>query len=290
MIFLVLGLVTVMADFDPPMDRGYHDAAAQYCLAEVDVIPKSYYSDVRFDEKPESEVSDQYKWALSLSYGFSDFSPNRGPWLDYNINLRHYWKHASLGFEYLSAERFDQNADAFALDAYVDFWRRAYANLRYQDSQDADLYPDYSYRMEIFQGVGKGWELSGSYDHLNFGGNNVDMYGAGLGKYAGNSYLRWRTLFIPSTARLGISHRAIARYYYAGNGDDYMEINGGFSRGGEFIRGTRIVETTKSHSIGAAFQKYFHPRWGIKLSAGYDDDKDSFIERSISAGIFTRWL
>src|SRR4030067_3202563 len=106
-----------MADFAPPMDRGYHDAAAQYCLAEVDVIPKSYYSDVRLDEKPESEVSDQYKWALSLSYGFSDFSPNRGPWHDYNINLRHYWKHASLGFEYLSAERFDQNDDAFALDA-----------------------------------------------------------------------------------------------------------------------------------------------------------------------------
>ena len=289
MIFIVLGLVTVMADFDPAMDRGYHDSAAQYCLAEVDVTPKSYDSDIRFAENPESEVPDQYKWALSLSYGFSDFSSNRGDSLDYSITLRHYWKHASLGFEYLSAERFDLNDDAFALDAYVDFWPRAYANLRYQYSPDADLYPDYSYRMELFQGAGTGWELAGSYDHMDFSGSSVDMYGAGLGKYTGNWYLRWKTLFIPSTARLAISNRAIARYYYSGNGDDYVEINGGFSRGGEFIPATKIVETTKSQSFGAAFQNYFHPRWGIKLSAGYDDNKDSFVERSISTGIFTRW-
>lgn len=290
MIFLVLGLVTAMADCDTAMDRADHDSAAQYCLAEAEVHPESYDSDVSLDRNPESEVPDQYKWAASLSYGFSDFSPNRGHWHDDSITVRHYWKHASLGFEYLSAGRFELNDDAFALDAYVDFWRRAYANLRYQYSQDAILYPDDSYRMELFQGVGKGWEPSVSYDHMNFGNNNVDMYGAGLGKYTGNWYLRWRTLFIPSTARLGISHRAIARYYYAGNGDDYIEINGGFSRGGEFIRGTRIVETTKSQSVGAALQKYFNPRWGIKLSAGYDDDKDSFVERSISVGIFTRWL
>src|SRR4030067_2543011 len=242
MIFLVLGLVTAMADFDLPMDRGYHDSATQYCLAEVDVNPKSYDSDVSFGENPVSEVSNQYKWALSLSYGFSDFSPNRGHWSDYSTTLRHYWENASIGLEYLSAERFDNNADALALDAYVDFWHRAYANIRYQYSLDPDHYPDYSYRMEIFQGVGKGWEIAGSDDHLNFDGNSVDLYGAGVGKYTGNWYLRWRTLFVPSTARLGISHRALARYYYAGNGDDYMEINGGFSRGGEFIRGTRIVE------------------------------------------------
>lgn len=290
MIFLALGLVAAMADTDPALNPVYHEPAAQYCLAEVDVNPKSYVSDVRPDENPAAEASDQYNWALSLSYGISDFSPNRGHWSDYSFTLRHYWENASLALEYLSAERFDNNADAVALDAYVDLWRRAYTNLRYQYSLDPDHYPDYSYRMEIFQGVGKGWELAGSYDHLNFDGNSVDMYGAGLGKYKGNWYLRWRTLFVPSTARLGISHRALARYYYAGNGDDYMEINGGFSRGGEFIRGTRIVETTKSQSIGAAIQKYFHPRWGIKLSGGYDDDKDSFVERSISLGIFTRWL
>ena len=292
MIFLVLGLVTAMADCDTAMDRINYDSAAQYCLAEVEVHPKSYDSDVRLDRNPESEVPAQYKWAASLSYGFSDYSPDRGHWDDYSITIRHYWKSASLAFEYLSAEHFDENDDAFALDAYVDIWPRAYANLRYQYSPDAERYPNYSYRMEIFQGVGKGWEPSVSYDHMNFGGNNVDMYGAGLGKYTGNWYLRWRTLFIPSTARLGISHRTIARYYYSGNGDDYVEINGGFSRGGEFIRDTRIIQATKSQSFGAALQKYFNPRWGIKLSAGYDDDKDTFpaVERSISVSVYTRWL
>ena len=127
---------------------------------------------------------------------------------------------------------------------------------------------------------------------MNFGTSNVDMYGVGIGKYIGDWYFRWRPLFVPSAARLSISNRALARYYYAGNGDDYVELNGGFGRGGEFLpgQGTEFVKTTKSKSFGAASQKYFNPRWGCKISAGYSEDNIfPFIERSISASILTRW-
>jgi len=267
------------ADFEAARAHGAPDSEIDQYLTSLQ----------RRRQEPESEAPDTYKWFANLSYGFSEFSPDRSDWHYYSAAVRRYWKQGSLGFEYLGSKRFESDDYAFALDAYVDLWRRAYANLRYQYSPNAILYPDDSYRIEIFQGVGRGWELSGSYDHMDFGESNVDMYGAGLGKYTGNWYLRWRTLFVPSTARLGISHRALARYYYAGNGDDYFEINGGFSRGGEFLRGTTIVETTKSQSFGAAFQKYFNPHWGLKISAGYSDDKNSFVERSISVKILTRW-
>ena len=241
----------------------------------------------------ESVAPETFTWQASLAYDLSKFSTDRSDWKTYTATLRRYWERGSLGFEYLQSRRFDSNDYALALDAYVDLWRRAYANIRYQYSPRAVLYPDDSYRVEIFQGVGKGWELSGSYDHMDFTTTNVDMYGVGLGKYTGNWYLRWRTLFIPAPAKLGISHRALARYYYAGNGDDYAEINGGFGEGGEFVQGTTIIETTRGSSFGAAFQRYFLPRWGIKISAGYDDEKtlvdQSIIEKSFSAKILTRW-
>ena len=244
-------------------------------------------------QDPEATVPDRYNWSASLSYDLSKFSTDRSDWSYYTAAIRRYWERGSLGFEYLRSRRFDSNDYALALDGYVDLWQRAYANVRYQYSPNADLYPDDSYRMEIFQGVGKGWELSGSYDHMDFGESNVAMEGAGLGKYTGNWYLRWRTLFVPSAARLGISNRALARYYYAGNADDYFEMSGGFSRGGEFLLGTTIVETTRSRSFGAAFQNYFNSRWGIKISAGHDDEKtlveQSIVERSISAKLLTRW-
>jgi YaiO family outer membrane protein len=267
------------ADFEAARTRGAPDREVDDYLVSLE----------ERRQNPESDVPSQYWWFARLSSGVSDFSPDRGSWRDHSLIVRRYWRRLSLGMEYLRAERFDDHDQAVALDAYVDLWPRAYANVRYQYSPEAVLYPDTAYRLEVFQGVGSGWELSGSYDHMDFGGNGVALYGVGIGKYAGDWYLRWRTLFIPSSARSSFAHRALARYYYAGNGDDYVELNGGFSRGGEFIPGTTIVDTTSSRSVGAAFQTYFHPRWGFTLSVGYASDTDSFVERSLTAGILTRW-
>ena len=222
----------------------------------------------------EAVAPEGFTWLASLSAGVSTFSTDRNDWRDYEATLRRYWKQGSLGLEYLRARRFNSVDYALALDGYVDVWPRAYANVRYQYSPHASLFPNDSYRAEIFQGVGKGWELSGSYDHMDFSASNVDMYGVGIGKYTGNWYFRWKTLFVPSAAATGISHRLLARYYYAGNGDDYFELNGGFGQGGEFQRGTTVVAATRSRSFGAVLQNYFGPRWGVKISAGYDDNKE----------------
>lgn len=267
------------ADFEAARAHGAPDTEVEQYLASLE----------ERRQNPESDVPNEYQWFARLSSGLSDFSPDRGSWRDHGVAVRRYWRGASLAVEYLRAERFDQHDGAVALDAYVDLWPRSYANLRYQYSPDAVLYPDNSYRFEVFQGIGTGWELSGSYDHMNFGNNGVALYGVGLGKYTGDWYLRWRTLFIPSSAKAGYSHRALARYYYAGSGDDYVELNAGFSHGGEFTPGTTIVDATSSRSVGVVFQTYPHPRWGVTASAGYDSDKDSFVERSLSAGLLTRW-
>lgn len=241
--------------------------------------------------EPEAARPEGFRWAASLGYSFSRFSPDRDKWNEYNASVRHYWERGSLAAEYLKANRFALTDDAVALDAYIDLWSRSYANVRYQYSPDAVLYPEYAYRAEIFQGVGQAWELSGSYDRLNFTNSNVNMYGVGLGKYTGNWYFRWRTLFIPSTAKSGVSHRAIARYYFSGDADDYVELNGGFSRGGEYRGQSQIVDVTKSWTVGAAVRKYFSPQWGVKLAADYSDEQTSnpFVERSVSASLLFRW-
>ena len=273
-------LAAAGADFEAARAHGAPDSEIDQYLASLQ----------QRRSEPEAAAPEAYKWLASLSYGYGKFTPVRSEWFDYRATLRHYWQHASLGIDYLDSRRFGLSDYALALDAYVDLWPRSYANLRYQYSPNAKLFPGDAYRMEIFQGVGKAWELSGSYDHMDFGESNVDMYGAGLGKYTGDWYLRWRILLVPSSAELSISHHLLARYYFSGNGDDYIEINGGFGQGGEFLSGTTIVKTTRSKSIGAAFQKYFNSRWGLKISTGYSDENIyPFNERSISAIVSTRW-
>jgi YaiO family outer membrane protein len=233
----------------------------------------------------ESVAPEAVTWQASLAYDVSKFSTDRSDWQFYTAALRRYWERGSLAFEYLRSKRFDSNDYALALDAYVDLWQRAYANLRYQYSPDATLYSRDYYRAEIFQGVGKGWEVSGSYDHMDFTSSTVDMYGIGLGKYIGNWYFRWRTLFVPSPAKLGISNRVIGRYYFSGTADDYVEVNGGFSQGGEYPLGSTSVESTRGQWFGVALQKYFYAKWGVVVTAGYDDEKN-VVEQSFTAKNF----
>ncbi|MBL4890070.1 MAG: YaiO family outer membrane beta-barrel protein [Candidatus Lindowbacteria bacterium] len=77
---------------------------------------------------------------------------------------------------------------SIALDGYIDLWNRAYANIRFQTSPQRRLFPDYSHLIEIYQGAGRGWELAASWSQFIFGENNVDLYGAAIGKYRGNWY------------------------------------------------------------------------------------------------------
>ena len=268
------------SDFEAARTHGMTDAEVKPYLASLQ----------QRRQEPESTSPDEYQWLANLSFGRSTFSPVSGVWNYCGASLRHYWKSGSLAAEYLDSQRFGSDDYALALDAYLDIWPRAYVNLRFQYSPHADLFPNVAYRAELFQSVGKGWELSGSYDHMYFGGSNVDMYGLGLGKYIGDWYVRWKMLLIPSSAGLGISDRLTARYYYAGNGDDFGEVSGGYGEGGEFFQDTGIIERTRGHSFGGAFQKYITPQWGGKLSAGYSDDNMyPFRERYVTGNILRRW-
>jgi YaiO family outer membrane protein len=244
-------------------------------------------------ERPEPQAAQgrSFRWLAHVGDTYSDFSAGRSAWSEFDASVRAYLPRGSLAAESLVARRFSLTDHAFALDGYADAWSRAYLNLRYQYSPSATLYPHQAYRAELFQGIGRGWEPSVSYDHLSFASTEVDMYGVGVGKYLGNWYLRWRTLFIPSTPALGVSHRAIARYYFSGNADDYVELNGGFGHGSEILPHSVLVNVTSSWSAGAQIQKFFTPRWGIWLTGSVSDEHTAnpFVERDASLTLLFRW-
>ncbi len=236
-------------------------------------------------QNPEDSVPAGYRWSARISGSQTSFSPDRDSWNDQELSLRRHFTRGSLALELLRAERFGRNDTALALDAYTPLWNRAYANLRYQNG--SGLLPDQSWRVEVFQGAGRGWEWSGSYDHLDFG-SNTDLFGLGVGRYVGNYYMRYKALYVSESGSL--SHRGTLRNYYAGNGDDYVEITAGTGRSNEIADGTFGGTIRRSNaSVGVAWVKYFHPQWGFKIGAGYADDVDGFDERRITASIYSRW-
>lgn len=270
------------------------DAVAAYSrwVSVEPTAPEPYLARARaYRSRSQGGRPGDLRWLAHVGDTYSSFSAGRSAWSEYDANVRWYFPHGSLAAESLVAERFSLTDHAFALDGYSDAWSRAYLNLRYQYAPNATLYPQYSYRAELFQGVGRGWEPSLSYDYMSFTRSTVDMYGVGLGKYLGNWYLRWRTLLIPSSTGSGVSHRAIARYYYSGTADDYVELNGGFAHGSELLPHSVLVDVTSSWTLGAQVQKFFTPRWGLWFTASVSDERTSnpFLERDASLRLLVRW-
>lgn len=237
---------------------------------------------------PDVVVPQGYRWSSSLSASRTWLSPVRSDWSDYGLSLRRHFERGSLAVEWLGADRFGLSDRAWALDAYVNLWSRAYANLRYQVGPDAELFPGRAWRAELWQGLRQGWELSGSYDHLAFRNSEVDIYAVGVGKYVGNFYLRGRALYIPGDGSDRIGYRGQVRYYYAGDGDNYVEINGGTGRSSEFLSRNPDASHSSNSSVGIAFVKFLTPRWGFKLGLDYSDQPEH-VERSISGAVYTRW-
>ena len=239
---------------------------------------------------PEATAPAAYRWSLRAGAERTGFDRGRTAWNDAGLTLRRHFARGSLGLELLHADRFGRGDNAWALDGYAPLWDRAYANLRYQHGDRDGLFARRAWRVEVFQGVGSGWELSGSYDRLEFGGRGVDMYGAGVGRYTGNWYFRYRALHVPGIGGGSLSHRGLARWYYAGNADDYLEFGAGTGRSVDET-GAATGETIRrsSASLGVAWVRFPDPRWGYKLGANLANNVDGYDERALSGALYLRW-
>lgn len=243
-------------------------------------------------QNPLAVAPEGYRWAVGLSASTTDFSPDRGHWSENGLTVRRYFEQGSLALESLGARRFGADDRAWALDAYVDVWPRAYANLRYQHAPDAALFPRRSMRAELYQGVGDGWELAVSYDRLDFA-ERTEIFGLGLGYYVGNYYLRLRSTHIPDADGSSVGHRALARWYYAGNADDYLELSAGTGRSTENLNDLDRVRRSDSRSVGLVWTRYLTPYWGFRLGGDIAHDSvnvgTAYDERSVSASLYRRW-
>lgn len=236
---------------------------------------------------PDIGASGGFDWVAGLTGSATRLSLRDQRWNEQNLSVRRYFGRGSIAAESLRAHRLGQHAYAWALDAYAGLWNGAYANLRYQKAPSERLFPRYAWRAELFQSVGRGWELSASDDRLVFGGARVDIYGVGIARYVGDFYVRWRHTNIVTEESRSSGDRLVVRYYYAGNGDDYIEgaVNRGRSEDPLSLTGGRV----QSGGGAVNLVRFVTPRWGVRVGAAYASESSSGSERSLSAGLSMRW-
>ena len=270
-------------DIEKARALGANGAEADAALAALE--PRPAPQPLPRAGNPEAVLAAGYTWAASLSGSWLD--AGSGPrWNDQTASVRHYMKGGSIGFETLRAHRFGQTGHAWALDAYADLWRGAYANIRYQRSPDARLFPANSGRLEIYQSLGQGWEASVADDVLGFDAR-VNIRGVGLGKYAGNWYVQLRHQNIVSQGSHSNGQRLLARYYYAGDADSYLEAtaNSGRSDDPLSLSGGRA----RSGGGSVTWVRYWSDNWGSKVGASFSRGANDARERGLSVGLYRRW-
>jgi len=234
---------------------------------------------------PDATIAAGYTWAASASAGWTD--PGNGPrWNDQTLSLRHYTPRGSLGFETLRAHRFGEQDYAWALDAYVDLWKGAYANLRYQRGPASRLFPANAGRAELYQGLGNGWEVSVSDDVLGFAGR-VNIYGATLAKYTGDFYLQWRHQNIVSAGSHGSGERLLGRWYYLGDADSYAELSINSGRSDDPL--SLVGGQTRSGGGGFAWVRYWTPRWGTRVGGSFSRASNASNQRAVTFSLYRRW-
>ncbi|MGX4640457.1 YaiO family outer membrane beta-barrel protein [Massilia sp. SYSU DXS3249] len=276
---------TAEARADLARARAAGGNAAEIDAAELALQPQPQPDAQSRAANPEAALADGYRWAASLSGSWTDVGS--GPrWNDQTASVRHYMKHGSIGFETLRAHRFDQTGHAWALDAYVDLWNGAYANIRYQRAPAARLFPENSGRVEVYQSLGSGWEASLSDDVLGFD-SRVNIYGVALGKYAGNWYVQLRHQNIVTEDSHSNGQRLLARYYYAGDADSYLEatVNRGRSDDPLSLSGGRA----RSGGGSLTWVRYWSRDWGTKAGASFSRGANDARERGVSVGLYRRW-
>lgn len=263
------------ADLGRARELGADAGAIDDALAAMQPRPAS----------PEAAIASGYRWQAGVSSSWTDVGD--GPrWNEQTVSVRHYMARGSLGFETLRAHRFERTGHAWALDGYVDLWDGAYANVRYQRAPAARLFPANSGRVELYQSLGRGWELSLSDDVLGFD-SRVNIYGVGLAKYSGNFYVQLRHQNIVSEGSRSSGDRLLGRYYYRGDADSYVElrVNRGRSDDALSLTGGR----TRSGGGGIDLVHYFTRDWGGRLGASFSRDGDEARERGVAFSLYRRW-
>jgi len=254
--------------------------AAATALAMQDEPAKSV-------EQPPAALAPGYLWAASLSATASAVQPRDQHWRDTSFSLRRFIGKDSLAFEALDSKRFGLLDKAYALDGYLGLWQGAYANLRYQQAPQASLFPHKSWRGEVFQNLAGGWELSLSEDVLGFDGNRVEISGLGLGRYVGNFYIRLRHTKIDAAASSGSGDRLMVRWYYTGDGDNYLEFAASRGRSADPLDLLGGQQRSGASSINAV--RYFTPEWGLRFGASYSSDAGGASERGLTLALTRRW-
>ena len=205
-------------------------------------------------------------WWAATSYSFDSFSDDRQGWHEIAVSLTRLTLVGSLIVRGSHAARFGLEDQFVEVEFYPRFRPGTYAFIGAGVSPDPTLYPEHRFAFDLYQSVGRGFEVSAGARYLDFAAL-TRIYVGTLTKYVGNWMLTGKVYRVPAEGDLdSTSYHGGFRRYFGGDGTSYVGVtySHGFSR--EEIRNIGDLSTLDSETIRGEVDRLFRTRLRIFVS------------------------
>jgi YaiO family outer membrane protein len=202
-----------------------------------------------------------FKREVLISNDYSWFSDGRNGQAETTLSFRNATPFGSVIGRLNRADRFSSVDYQTELDYYPHFRRGTYGYLNVGYSVHANLYPSYKFGGDLYQSLGRGYEVSGGYRRLAFT-SGVDIFTFSVAKYFHNWLFTGRGFVVPGDP--GTSGTALfsARYFLGSEGlHNYLELRYSHGASPALAQTTQDIEVLSASRYSVVFDKSLGPRW-----------------------------
>ena len=232
-------------------------------------------------------------WTFTSSFSYDRFNDGRQPWREHFFSLSRQTTAGSVIVRAAHADRFGSSDRQFEVDFYPTIRAGTYGYVSVGVAPDHDLYPRHRFAFDLYQNVGKGFEVSGGYRRLEFT-EKTSIYLGTVTKYVGNWMLTGKIMHVPGQgAPHSTSGHAVVRRYFGGDGTSF--VGGSYSQGlsREEVRGLGDLPTLDSHTFRGQLDTVLTPRLRLQLDASTSRQERSVAtpiwQNTVGAGIAVRF-
>jgi len=218
-----------------------------------------------------------------------------------NLDIMDDWKSSYLTISYrpnqkytavLSGnwlDRFNEADSNFGFGFYTDLTSSLNAYFGLTLTPRPHFSPSQRYDIDLVVKANGGTSFLGGLDYLIFDEGTVQVYAAGVEQYlTGKIYFSYQLFHsrdydgVTSDSHLvKLNFSREKRYLYTL----------GYATGSEafLVESRQEIMDVKTKTFFIILKRWFNPRWGMSINASYHDRKNSYLKRSIGAGLFFKF-
>ena len=229
-------------------------------------------------------------WLATTNYSLDTFDIDRKAWHEVSVALTRRTPVGSVIARGSHAARFGLEDQLIEFEFYPRFRPGTYAFVGVGVAFDPLLYPEHRFAFDVYQALGRGFEVSGGARYLDFG-SVTQIFTGTLTKYIGNWMLTAKAYHVPAERNLDSnSFHGGFRYYFGADGTSYFGGSYGHGFSKEEIRTFGDLVPANSDTVRGEFDVLFGTRFRVFASGGTSHQERPLMwQTSISGGFSVRF-